>query len=56
MEILCGYVPEHERQMILVKANGGVVGGNYAGKDIAQNILRVGLWGPTLHKDAKEYY
>jgi len=54
-EILRKYVPEHERQMILIEAHGGAAGEHYAGKDTAQNILRGGLWWPTLHKDAKEY-
>jgi len=41
--------------MILVEVHSGVDGGHYAGKDTTQNILRAGLWWPTLHKDAKEY-
>jgi hypothetical protein len=49
-------VVEHERPIILEEAHDGIVGGNYAGKSTAQNILHAGLWWPTLHRDAKEYY
>jgi hypothetical protein len=41
--------------MILSEAHEGVAGGHYAGKETTQKILRVGLWWPTLHKDAKEF-
>ena len=44
------------KDMILAEAYGGTAGAHYSGKDTAQNILRVGLWWPTLHKDAKEYF
>lgn len=53
-EVLCKYVLEHERHNILTEAHGGVTGGNYAGKSTAQNILRAGLWWPTVHKEAKD--
>lgn len=54
-EILRRYVSKHERQIILIEAHEGAIGGHYAGKSTAQNILRAGLWWLTLHKDAKEY-
>ena len=54
-EVLRRYVPEHERQSILIEAHGGVTGGHYAGKATAHKILRVGLWWPIVHKDAKEF-
>lgn len=54
-EILRGYVPEHERKIILTKSHSGATGGQYARKATAQFFLRAGLWWPTLHKDAKEY-
>lgn len=38
-----------------MKVHGGAVGGHYAGKATTQKVLRVGLWWPTLHKDAKAY-
>ena len=41
--------------MILANAHGGTTSGHYVGKATAQNILRAGLWWPTLHTDAKEY-
>jgi hypothetical protein len=41
--------------MILTKAHDGIAGGHYVGKAIMKNIFHVGLWWPTLHKDAKEY-
>jgi hypothetical protein len=53
--ILRRCVLEHERPMILSEAHEGVVGGHYAGKVMTQNILHIGLWWPTLHKDAKEF-
>jgi hypothetical protein len=47
---------EHEHPIILVEAHEGIDGRHYAGKDTAQKILRVGLWWPTIYKDAKEYF
>jgi hypothetical protein len=41
--------------MILEEAHDGIIGGNYTENEIVQNILHIGLWWPTLHKDAKEY-
>jgi hypothetical protein len=55
-EILRRCVMEVERPLILVEAHEGVVGGHYAGKEIAQIVLRAGLWWLTLHKDSKDYY
>lgn len=52
-EILRRYILEHERSMILVEAHECVVGGHYAGKVTTHKILRISLWWPTLHKDAK---
>jgi hypothetical protein len=31
------------------------VGGHYVGKEMAQKILCIGIWWPTLHQDAKEF-
>lgn len=31
-EKLCIYVPEHERQIILIESYSGTAGGHYAGK------------------------
>jgi hypothetical protein len=42
--------------MVLSEAHEGVAGGHYAGKETTQNILHIGLWWPTLHKDAKEFF
>jgi hypothetical protein len=42
--------------MILAEAHEGIVGGHYLGKETMQKVLRVGLWWPTLHRDAKDYY
>jgi hypothetical protein len=55
-EILRRCVMEAERPLILAEAHEGIVGGHYVGKATMQKILRAGLWWPTLHKDAKEYY
>lgn len=55
-EILRRYVPKHERAIIIAQAHSGVAGGHYAIKSNTQNILREGLWWPTLHKYVKEYY
>ena len=54
-EILQCYVPDFERSSILVEAHGGVAEGHYARKETMQNILRIGLWWLTLHKDSKTY-
>jgi phosphopantetheinyl transferase (holo-ACP synthase) len=55
-EILRRCVMEAERPLILAEAHEGIAGGHYAGKETMQKVLRAGLWWPTLHKDAKEYY
>ena len=54
-EILRRYVPKFERRNILADAHGGVVGGNYAGRESTLKILCVGLWWPTLHQDSKAH-
>jgi hypothetical protein len=54
--ILRHCVLENERPMILEEEDDGIAGGHYAGREIAQNILCAGIWWPTLHKDAKEYF
>jgi hypothetical protein len=33
-----------------------IVGGHYTGKTTTWEVLRTGLWWPTVHKDSKEYY
>ena len=45
----------HERPLILEEAHVGIAGGHYSGKPTTQKILTMGLWWPTLHKDAKEF-
>jgi transposase InsO family protein len=55
-EILRRCVMEVERPLILSEAHEGIAGGHYAGKETMHKVLRAGLWWPTLHKDAKEYY
>jgi hypothetical protein len=55
-EILRRCVMEAERPLILAEAHEGIAGGHYAGKATAEKVLRVGLWWPTLHRDAKDYY
>jgi len=54
-EILRRCVVDHEKALILEEAHAGIAGGHYAGRATAHKILRVGIWWPTLHKDAKEY-
>jgi len=54
--ILRQCVLEHERTMILIESHKEIVGGHYAGKVIVQKILCVGIYCPTLHKEAKEYF
>jgi len=39
--------------MILSEEHEGIVGGHYAGKVMAHNILCIGLWWPALHRDTK---
>jgi hypothetical protein len=55
-EILRRCVMEVERPFILAESHERIVGGHYAGKETVKKVLRAGLWWPTLHKDAKEYY
>lgn len=55
-EILCRYIPKHERWRILIEAHGGFAGGNYERKSTVQKILRARLWWPTIHNDAKEFF
>jgi hypothetical protein len=49
-------VLEHKIPRVLVEAHEGIAGGNYAGKDTTQKVLRTGLWWSTIHNDSKEYY
>jgi hypothetical protein len=42
--------------MVLVEAHEGIARGHYAGKSTTQKVLHTGLWWPTIHKDAKEYF
>ena len=55
-EILGRCFLEHEKPLILAEAHYGAAGGHYAEKSIAQKILTAGLWWPTIHKDAREYF
>jgi hypothetical protein len=55
-EILRRCVMEAEIPLILGEAHEGIEGGHYVGKETMHKILRAGLWWPTLHKDAKDYY
>jgi hypothetical protein len=55
-DILSRCVMEVERPLILTKAHECITGGHYAGKEIAQKVIQVGLCWPTLHRDAKDYY
>ena len=55
-EILRRCDMESERPLILAEAHEGIAGGHYAWKETTQKVLRDGLWWPTLHKDANEYY
>ena len=47
---------EHERPIILSEAHAGVAGGNFAIKAMVHKILQVGLWWPTMHVDARDYW
>jgi hypothetical protein len=48
---------EHEISMILeLEEHDNIVGRNYVGKKTRQIIFSIGIWWPTLHKDAKEYF
>jgi ABC-type antimicrobial peptide transport system ATPase subunit len=49
-------VLEHEMPMILSEAHEAIARGHYVGRAITQKKLCAGIWWPTLHKDAKEYY
>ena len=52
--ILRRCVLSHEIPIILDKYHEGVVGGHYIGKATTRKILYVGLWWPTMDRDAKE--
>jgi hypothetical protein len=54
--ILRRCVFEHEQPRILAEAHEGIAGGNYAGKATTHKVLCVGLWWPSVHKYAKEYF
>jgi hypothetical protein len=54
--ILRRCVMEHERPIILAESHEGIVGGKYARKATAQKMLHIGLWWPTISKDAREYF
>ena len=54
-EILRRYVLEHEQRRILEEAHVGVAGGHYVGKSTPRKVLTIGLWWPTVHKNAKEF-
>jgi len=47
-EILQRHVPKFECSSILVDAHADDVGGHYRGRETMQNILRTGLWWPTI--------
>jgi len=49
-------VIEHERPMILAEVQDGIVGGHYGGKVTTHTIFCAGLWWPTFHKDAKDFF
>ena len=53
-EVLRRYILNHERPMILTEEHSGITGGHYSGKPTVQKVLTIGLWWPTLHKDAKD--
>jgi hypothetical protein len=42
--------------MVLAKSHEGIFGGHYARNATVQKVLRIGLWWPTIHRDAKEYF
>jgi hypothetical protein len=54
--ILRRCVLEHERPRILAEAHEGIAGGHYAGKTTTQKVFHAGLWWPTIHTYAKEYF
>jgi hypothetical protein len=54
--ILRRCVLEHERPKILVESHEVIVGGHYVGKATTHKVLHAGLWCPTIHKHANEYY
>jgi hypothetical protein len=53
--ILRRCVLEHENPRIFAEAHEGIAGGHYARKYTMHKVLCVGLWWPTIHRDAKEY-
>jgi hypothetical protein len=55
-EILRRCVMKAERPLILIESHEGITGGHYTGKETTYKVLKGGLWWPTLHIDAKDYY
>jgi hypothetical protein len=55
-EILRRCVMEAERPLVLAEAHEGIIGGHYTRKETTKKVLRDGLWWPTLHRGAKDYY
>ena len=55
-EIIRRCILENEQPMILNEVLRGFAGFHYVGKSTMYKILQAGLWWPTLHADAREYY
>ena len=53
--MICRFILEHEKPMILNEAHVGVVRGHYVKKYTVWNILQAGLYCSTLHADARDY-
>jgi hypothetical protein len=49
-------VLEHERPRILAEAHEVIAGIHYARKAIVQKLLHIGLWWPTIQRDANDYF
>jgi hypothetical protein len=54
--ILRRCVLEQEQPRVLAESHEGIVGGNCIGKYTTQKVLHGGLWWPTVHNYAKEYF
>jgi len=48
-------VLDHVRDNILWEFHARVLGGHVGGNATSRKVLQVGLWWPTLFKDAKHY-
>ena len=48
-------VPDFEQEIVLKEAHQGIARGHFSGEITGRKIFQVGLWWPTILKDAHEF-